>query len=101
MALLIAITNSKGVTANYHRIVSITQVYEGLGKGIHINLAGYVSKAFRDKEVLAQLENPEESFIVSNTPVYLPFIDGEGFKLGTIYTRLKSEIIELLASTDI
>lgn len=101
MALLIAITNNKGVTANYHRILSVTQVYEGDNKGIHINLAGYVSKAFRDKETIAQAESPTESFIVSNTPVFLPFVVGEGFRIGGIYTRLKTEIVEFGTSTDI
>jgi hypothetical protein len=101
VALAKAITNNKGVTANYHRIVSVTQIYEGPNAGIHINLGGYVNKTIRDRELVEQIERPEESLIVSNTPVYLPFVEGENFRLNAIYLRLKTEILELKASTDI
>lgn len=106
MALKLAITDNKGVTAEYHRIISVTQVYEPGQEGIHINLAGYVSKTYRDTEVTTtqradkQTETKYESHIVSNIPVFLPFGKEDKFDLATIYARIKAEIVELSASKD-
>jgi hypothetical protein len=101
MALLVAITNDKGVTANYHRILSVTEVYETDNEGVHINLAGYVNKGYRDKEKMSKEGESKPNTIVSNTPVFLPFVAGENFNLKSLYARLKVEILELKASTDI
>jgi len=131
MALRLDITDPRGVTAGYHRIISATQVYESGQAGIHINLAGYVSIAYREKELdipvsraltetkvtektitdktvterpvepVEDSTNKNQSFAVTNTPVFLPFLEAEDFRLGALYTRLKSEIPELSASIDI
>jgi hypothetical protein len=104
MALLIAITNNKGVTANYHRIVAVRQVYEGNNPGIYVELVGYTNKAYRDAEVADQAAGLlpfNTSLAINNTTVFLPFVEGEGFKLGALYTRLKVEMVDFLASTDI
>lgn len=102
MALKLAVTDNRGVTANYHRIISATEVYEQGVEGIHINLAGYVSKAYRDKEVLPEDDpNHVKQTSVMNTPVFLPFsksnpvLDRQG-----LYDRMKVEIVELSASAD-
>jgi len=107
MALRLDITDQRGVTAGYHRIISVTQVYERGQAGIHINLAGYVSRAFREKEINVTSDKEvnsaeqNQSFSVTNVPVFLPFLDVENFQLSALYTRLKAEIPELSASTDV
>lgn len=102
MALQLAITNNKGVTANYHRITSATQTYDRSPIGIHIILTGYISRAYRDKEITAYVNsNFLPSLAVSNTPIFLPFVEGETFKLGALYTRIKAEITEFGSSTDV
>ena len=101
MALRLDITDQRGVTAGYHRIISITQVYDGKQNGVHINLAGYVSRAYRDTEIDPLVNPDNQSFVVSNIPVFLPFLDIESYTLGALYTRLKAEIPELSASTDV
>ena len=79
-----------------------TQVYDGEGKGIHINLAGYVNRAFR----LLELKPKDDELYVANTVImntgcFLPFIDGEvKFGLARLYERLKLELPELKNSTD-
>lgn len=102
MALQLAITNNKGVTANYHRIISAEQIYESNPAGIYIKLNGYVSKAYREKEITPDANgNFPSSTAISNTPIYLPFVEGETFKLGALYTRIKAEITEFGGSTDV
>lgn len=92
MALKIDITNNKGVMASYHRIISITQVYDNENKGIHINLAGYVNKEYRDKE---------DDTIVMNTPIFLNFDASEDYSRKKIYDRIKNEIQELSTAENI
>ena len=95
MALLLKIESNKGVEASYHRIISITQVYEGQ-VGIHINLAGYKSADYRTIE-----QDTGEEMIIANTPVFLPFKKTGGFERDIIYGRIKAEVVELKNSEDV
>ena len=102
MALKLAITDNRGVTANYHRIISVTQVYENGVEGIHINLAGYVSKEYRDKESLPSDDpNYVKQTAIMNTPVFLPFSKSNScLNRADLYNRMKAEIIELSEAKD-
>ena len=102
MALKLAVTDNRGVTANYHRIISVTQVYENGMEGIHINLAGYVSKEYRDKESLPA-DDPDyvKQAAIMNTPVFLPFSKlNSGLSRADLYNRMKAEINELSTAKD-
>lgn len=102
MALQLPITNNNGITANYHRIISATQTYNTTSTGIYIKMAGYVSRVYREKEITPDVNGMfPSSTAVSATSVYLPFVDGETFKLGALYTRIKAESIDFGASVDI
>ena len=93
MALKLKITDSKGISAEYYRIISITQNY--VDNGINVNLAGYVDATFREDEKVTN-----EDKVISNTPVFLPFTD-EDFSRAAIYTRIKAEIPEFSEAIDI
>lgn len=95
MALKLLITDSKGQTANYHRVIVQSQVYEGENQGIHINLAGYTNATFRQSE-----KDTGENMIVMNTPIFLPF-NATSLNQANIYTRIKAEITQFIPSTDI
>ena len=102
MALKLAITDNRGVTANYHRIISVTQVYENGVEGIHINLAGYVNKEYRDKETLPA-DDPDyvKQTAIMNTPVFLPFSKvSPSLDRAGLYARMKTEIVELARAKD-
>ena len=102
MALQLAITDNKGITTTYHRIISVTQSYEPSNNGIYINLAGYVSREYREKELTV---NEKEYFSpntsITNTTIHLPFNEIEDYTRATLYTRLKNEIEALTSSEDI
>ena len=102
MALKLAITDNRGVTANYHRIISVTQVYENGVEGIHINLAGYVNKEYRDKETLpADDPGYVKQTAIMNTPVFLPFSKlNSDLSRADLYNRMKAEINELSTAKD-
>ena len=102
MALKLAVTDNRGVTANYHRIISVTQVYENGMEGIHIDLAGYVSKEYRDKESLpADDPNYVKQTAIMNTPVFLPFSKSDpNLDRAGLYSRMKAEIVELARAKD-
>lgn len=95
MALQLALTDAKGITCNYHRILSQTQAYDGVNDGIYINLAGYTNASYRQLE-----KDTGENMIVMNTPVFLPF-NSTSLNLPNIYTRIKAEIDTFTPSTDI
>lgn len=100
MALNLPIRSEKGVVATYHRALLVTQVYEPSNAGVHINLAGYASKEYRDIEKEKQALGEQCDMIITNTPIKLPFTDND-FSLANIYARLKEEIPELANSLDI
>lgn len=95
MALKLTITDNRGVSCDYHRILSQTQAYDGVNDGIYINLAGYVNAGYRTIE-----KNTGENTAVMNTPVFLPF-NGSSLNQANIYTRIKTEIEQFTPSTDI
>lgn len=95
MALFLKLTDSKGISCNYHRVISQTQVYDGVNEGIFINLAGYTNASYRTLE-----KDTGENMIVMNTPVFLPF-NNTALSLSNIYTRIKSEVDTFIPSTDI
>jgi hypothetical protein len=101
MALQLTITDSKGISAEYHRIISATQNYINGERGIYINLAGYVSRAYRELELLPQDdENYQKSTVAINSAIFLKFVDGDDFEIGNLYKRIKLDISELSFAKD-
>lgn len=94
MALKIALKNSKGAVALYHRIAVVSQVHIKDQEGIHINLAGYADETYRETEK----QNGEE-LVLTNTPIFLPFLD-ENFTRENLYTRIKAEVAEFVEAED-
>lgn len=102
MALQLAITDNKGITAIYHRITSVAQLYEPSNEGIHIGLAGYISREYREKEIIVnEGEYFQPNTIITNTTIRLPFNETEDFTRATLYTRLKNEVENLSLSQDV
>lgn len=95
MALKLTITNEKGVSGDYHRILTQTQSYIGGQEGIYVNLAGYTNGTYRQKE-----KEQGGDYSIMNTPVFLPF-DGTPLTQANIYTRIKAEVAEFTPSEDI
>lgn len=100
MALQLAITDNKGITATYHRIISVTQSYEPSNNGIYINLAGYVSREYREKE-LNENDSLQDSTAITHISIHLPFTENDSFTRASLYTRLKNEVESLNSSQDV
>lgn len=95
MALKITITNDKGVSGNYHRILTQTQSYIGGQEGIYVNLAGYTNATYRQLE-----KDNGGDMTIMNTPIFLAF-DGTPLTQANIYERIKAEISVFTPSEDI
>jgi len=100
MALQIPITDNKGITATYHRITSVAQLYESHNTGIHIGLSGYVSREYREKE-LNENDSLQDSTAITHISIHLPFTENDSFTRASLYTRLKNEVESLNSSQDV
>lgn len=61
MALLKEVTNNKGITTNYHKIVEIRNIEQ-----IIIVVRSYVSEEFREREIEANQKINRYNYLVEN-----------------------------------
>lgn len=61
MALLKEITNNKGITTNYHKIVEIKNIEQ-----ITIVVRSYVSEEFREREIEANKKIDEYNYLIDH-----------------------------------
>lgn len=61
MALLKEITNNKGITTNYHKIVEIRNIEQ-----ITIVVRSYVSEEFREREIEANQKINRYNYLIEN-----------------------------------
>ena len=61
MALLKEITNNKGITTNYHKIVEIKNIEQ-----ITIVVRSYVSEEFREREIKANQKIDEYNYLIDH-----------------------------------
>lgn len=88
MAIGKTLTDNKGQSTTYHRILVASQVFIDGKESIQINMGGYTNADFRNAE-----KNSDKDMVVTNTAVTLPIID-EDFSRATLYTRIMAEVPE-------
>lgn len=96
MALQKVITDERGITASYFRVVAIIEQYMTDIPTITVQLIGYADATYRDREKL-EGQNLANSF----REVYLTEKDELGYTRTDIYNRLAAEIPEFSGAREI
>lgn len=96
MALQKVITDERGITASYFRVVAIIEQYMTDIPTITVQLMGYADATYRDREKL-EGQNLANSF----REVYLTEKDELGYTRTDIYNRLAAEIPEFSGAREI
>ncbi len=96
MALQKVITDERGITASYFRVVAIIEQYMTDIPTITVQLMGYADATYRDREKL-EGQNLANSF----REVYLTEKDELGYTRTDIYNRLAAEIPEFAGAREI
>lgn len=85
MALIKAIELPNGVTVNYHRVVSVNNV---TNHASIIEVKSYTSKAKREEEKTALLNNEDMNVFNASDPIEIPY--DENFNVVSAYEYLKT-----------
>ncbi len=96
MAIQKAITDERGITATYFRIVAIIEQYHTDVPVITVQLCGYADETYRDREKLGSGQSLSNSF----KEVYLVADDDKGYTRTDIYKRLTTEVAEFTDSKE-
>jgi len=96
VALQKVITDERGITASYFRVVAIIEQYMTDIPTITVQLIGYADATYRDREKL-EGQNLANSF----REVYLTEKDELGYTRTDIYNRLAAEIPEFSGAREI
>jgi hypothetical protein len=96
VALQKVITDERGITASYFRVVAIIEQYMTDIPTITVQLMGYADATYRDREKL-EGQNLANSF----REVYLTEKDELGYTRTDIYNRLAAEIPEFAGAREI
>ena len=96
MALQITMTDERGITATYFRVIAIIEQYMTDVPTITVQLMGYADATYRDREKL-EGQNLANSF----REVYLTEKDELGYTRTDIYNRLATEIPEFAGAKEI
>jgi len=96
VALQKVITDERGITASYFRVVAIIEQYMTDIPTITVQLMGYADATYRDREKL-EGQNLANSF----REVYLTEKDELGYTRTDIYNRLAAEIPEFSGAREI
>jgi hypothetical protein len=84
MAIKKTLTDNKGQTTNYHRIVAFAPIFAGETPVLSVNLASYTSEQYRN----AEKENPQTDNIVASTQVLLPLFEDDTYSREKIYDAI-------------
>lgn len=95
MALKIALSDIKGQTMEYHKIISIGVVFIEGKQNLQVALGGYTNEQYR---ALEKEDGTER--VVANCAFNLPIVDDE-FSRTNLYARIKSEIPEFEGAEDV
>lgn len=101
VALEKSITDERGVTASYFRVVSVIEEYESDQSQVTVHMRGYTSKEVRSKEKRDREKGTQVDLSVAHKAVLLPVDDAKGYTRSDIYTRVKLEAAEFQDAKDI
>jgi hypothetical protein len=97
MALQKTITDERGVTATYFRVIAIIEQYVTDVPVITVQLLGYTDETYREREKMEGGQSLSNAY----REVYLAANDEQGYTRADIYKRLSAEIPEFAGAKEI